>query len=234
MPRKSHKRKSNKRNMKGGASDWGFSQYSAGPVNSPPQSEAQFRMFNKSTPYSVGSQSVTSADIDSVLCNKPVSGWSRGDSLTSPNSAESYALVGGKKKKAVKRKSAHKKKSATKKRSAHKRKSATKKRSAHKRKSATKKRSAKRKTPKRKSPKRKSAKRKSPKRKSPKRKTPKRKSAKRKTPKRKSAKRKSAKKGGAYTDALTVLGLVGLHDAAKRSPRRKRRTPKKRSTRRRR
>lgn len=221
MPRKSHRR-----NMKGGASDWGFSQYSAGPVNTPPQSEAQFRMFNKSTPYSVGSQSVTSADIDSVLCNKPVSGWSRGDSLID-NSAESYALVGGKKKKAVKRKSAHKRKSATKKRSAHKRKSATKKRSV-------KRKTPKRKSAKRKTPKRKSAKRKTPKRKSPKRKTPKRKSPKRKSPKRKSLKRKSSKKGGAYTDALTVLGLVGLHDAAKRSPRRKRRTPKKRSVRRRR
>lgn len=181
-----------------GGSDWGFSQYSAGPINTPPQSEAQFRMFNKTTPYSVGSQSLTSADIDSVLCNKPVKGWSVGDSLID-SSAESYASVGGKKKRRSSKKSPRKSPKKSPKR--------TKKRSVKK----SKKRSV---------------------RKSAKGGKKHHRSTSRKHRSTKKSKKRS-KKGG-NVQALTALGLLGLHEVSKRSPRRSTKRSKKRSTRRRR
>jgi len=81
--------------QKGGGSDWGFSQYSSGPVNSPQQSESQFRAFNESMDVPT---SFTSADIDQALCGKPVDGFSYGDDLFE-KSAQDYESVqsGGRK-----------------------------------------------------------------------------------------------------------------------------------------
>lgn len=235
--------------VQNGGSDWGFSQYSAGPINTPPQSEAQFRMFNKTTPYSVGSQTLSSADIDSVLCNKPVDGWSVGDSLID-NSAESYAQVGGKKRKSKKRSTSKKsksKKSKSKKRSASKKSKSMK---GGKKRSSSKKSKSKKRSVSKKSKKSKKSMKGGKKRSSPKKHTTKKRSTKKRSTKKRSTKKRGGqgeawkrserlnlrnnskrlleseavhrgqhKKKGGNVNALTALGLMGLHEVAKRSPR---------------
>ncbi len=106
----------------GGGSDWVNSLYSAGPVNSPVQSQQEYSAFNQSIPYnsmkSPAYDTSTSAGLDKYLCNGgDVPGRSSGSSLFD-SSAESYAPAGGarKKRKSPKRKSASaKRKSASKK-----------------------------------------------------------------------------------------------------------------------
>ena len=120
--------------QKGGSSDWVNTLYSAGPINSPPQSEAEFRAFNSVDPYpEIGGQTLTSPDIDAVMCGKSadVVGYSPDDSF--------YGLAGGSKR--TKRSAT--KRSATK-RSATKRSAKTVKRSAKTVKRSATKRSVKR------------------------------------------------------------------------------------------
>ena len=194
----------------GGGSDWVMSQYSAGPVNSPVMSEKQFRAFNKTSSYpGVGSQTVTSAQLDAANVGKNVTGLEVGDSLTHPRSAEVYASVGGKKRRS------HKKSKSPKK--SHKKRS-------HKKSKSPKRSHKKRSHKKSKSPKKSHKKRSHKKSKSPKKSHKKRSHKKSKSPKKSHKKRSHRKKGGySTTGALTTLGLLGLHSAMgrRKSPRRK-------------
>ena len=92
------------RTKSGGGSDWMGTLYSAGAINSPPQSADMFKQFNTTTPYqAIADGSLTSPKIDQVLCgSKPVDGYD-------PYSDHYSSLSGGAaKKKTTKKKSAEK------------------------------------------------------------------------------------------------------------------------------